>query len=303
MLGAASGKALELIDSTRQGTRNGTRFKDSTVEGAMGHVTTYRDGSAEYGIDINNLGIDRVRSRLADQGFEAPPMLVVLVLLHTAGHEAGHMIQRGISQTGLTRAEGVSSFDSFSDLVLRNCPDARLTLDPQENVAIHNERFAEGYANITLRAAVESLGYDGDYADAVVRAIAIDEVSPTMKEHIAKTTTETTVAQSYEQAGLSPEYLGMLGYTRPLTLDQIVADLEFANNKATLIADKRLGINSTDGYDETLIDIARAYKVMPSDRIEKSSREVTAHKGMRVGRRIMLAISHFLNAKPISVKK
>lgn len=303
VVAAVSTSALNLIDSTRVSARYNTRYRGTTVEEAMGHVRTFDDGSAEYGIDIDKLGLNQIKAKLREQGYESQPMVAVLALVHTAAHEAGHMIQRGVGYTGIGLDKGVSGINVLSDVVLSNCPEACLTQNHETNIAIHNERFAEGYANIALRAAVESLGYDGDYADAVVRAIAIDEVSPAMKEHIAMATTDTTVVQSYVQAGLNPEYPGMLGYTIPLTLDQVIADLEFASNKASLSADEHLGINSTNNYSETLVEIARAYRVTPSDRIEKPSREVAAHNAVEAGRKIMLAIKHFVSADPISVKK
>lgn len=302
VVASASPSALSLIDSTRTAASYNASYQDSSVEGAMGHVRTHGDGSAEYGIDIDAIGLAQIELRLREQGYEPRPMVAVLALVHTAAHEAGHMIQRGVGYTGIGSDKGVSSIDALSDTVLRNCPDARLTKNHETNVAIHNERFAEGYANATLRAAVESLGYGEDYADALVHAIALDgDVSPAMKEHLAATTEEESVKQLYEKTGQKPEYSGMLGYGKPLSLEQIVADLELVGSE--LIR----GSDSDDmepiQSDETLIDITNAYRRIDSKDIKKSSEEMTSYKKERTGARLMRAIGHYIRGEKRLSKK
>lgn len=296
VVAAASTSALNLIDSTRVSARYNTKYRDTTVEKAMGHVRTFSDGSAEYGIDIDKLGLDKIKARLREQGYEPQPMVAVLALVHTAAHEAGHMIQRGVGYMGIGSDKGVSGINALSDAVLSNCPEARLTQNHETNVAIHNERFAEGYANLTLRAAAESLGYSKDYAEALVRAIAIDGVSPAMHEHIAAASEGESVKSLYEKAGQTPEYSGMLGYTKPLTLDQIVADLEF-------VGDELRRYDGISGYTEpiqsndTLIDISNAYKQLPAELIERPSEEITFHRKGKMGGRVIRAIGHFIRGE------
>lgn len=296
VIAAASPSALNLIDSTRVFARYKTRYRDSTVEEAMGHVKTFNDGSAEYGIDIDKLGLDQIKAKLREQGYEPQPMVAVLALVHAAAHEAGHMIQRGVGYMGIGSDKGVSGINALSDAVLSSCPEARLTQNHETNVAIHNERFAEGYANLTLRAAAESLGYSKDYAEALVRAIAIDGVSPAMHEHLAATSEGESVESLYEKAGQKPEYSGALGYTKPLTLDQIVADLEF-------VGDKLRGYDDISGYTEpiqsndTLVDISKAYKQVPAEFIKKPSEEIASHRKGKMGGRVMRAIGHFIRGE------
>lgn len=220
-----SRSAGSLLEETRGSARVNTTFRGESD--SDGHVT-YRRGEdtvvKEYALGISNVFEKRpyIKRTLAERGVALQEGHVgLLMLMQVAGHEAGHMIQTGIASSLYS-----PDISYLSHISLAYQSDQKLTEHSKTAAMIRDEQFAEGYGNLVLERAARDLGYDDATISAVLEALAIPAESLPTVGMLADVTEQMGLKEIAQSRGIEKPNVGEVGYTQPLSANQVVRDLE-----------------------------------------------------------------------------
>lgn len=241
-LAEISSDAVEVLDASR-GVRNGMAYVDQSKHAngsqASGYVTERRTNEGnmrlELGISVNDTlpgseQYDQLLQQVEASGVVMNPNdLSTLLFLQTVGHETGHVIQRGIASdmasVAWTSGRGeISESDTFGAQMLMLGVTESTTGNLQTDVAIYDEQFAEGYGIMVMAKAAEALGYDTESIRKLEQLMKLTEEQLGHVEHLAEVSGSKGLVQILGEKGIVGNP-GEIGYTRPLTSQQIATSL------------------------------------------------------------------------------
>lgn len=161
----------------------------------------------------------------------------LIALLNTVGHEAGHNVMAGISEIlrGRIDSNEIASRLTATSFYVQNNPEIALTGNLDTDVASHEERFSEGYATLVTNKVMESLGYD-EKARATIFSYFWDKTSVAASpsgDHPIDFIDQLGARNSLWNIGVQNDKdfnMGDLGYSIPLSPDEINAELQFFEN-------------------------------------------------------------------------
>jgi hypothetical protein len=171
-----------------------------------------------------------------------PGDLTLFAGLYVGAHEAGHAMLYGVGRLAQTINEEDKSATMAgvenrlgSRVYLAYHPEDAITGNWETDVAIHEERFAEGYADMVLEIAMEALGYEAKVVDVVLKTVGPGflgadivpgghQVDLLGVEDIPEKSLEALVKERYPE-GIEYFSIGSIGYAAPLTKGEIVNQL------------------------------------------------------------------------------
>lgn len=230
-IGDRSARALSLIDATRSEARFNTVFTGSEHGGHVTHRRGEDSTYKEYGINIQNIfdTSRAIKDSLTSKGVEFQDGHVgLLMLIQVAGHEAGHMIQ-----SGLARVDQASDLSHFSHVALEAQPDQATTAHAETNANIRDEQFAEGYGNLVMARAARDLGYDDTAIAALSTLLAPSEAQATTIALLPQVTATKGLKELAQEQGIAKPNVGEAGYSKPLSTEQVIRDLEIMESRLT----------------------------------------------------------------------
>jgi hypothetical protein len=234
VIGNVSPEARALLDGTRP---YGIVTRTSSDGPASVHEWN-REGFSNQpvlNVDVESVFGNATERRQLLANYEAlgvqvkPEHASLLHFLKLVSHEAGHLIQFGVgSHMDTANSGGKSGYDHMSSIALKLHPEVATTANHYTSLRVHNERFAEGYSNIVMKEAVRALGYTDDESAKIMRAVGFQEQASETEQYLNEVTPDKTLTDIGKEKGISL-YEGDLGYSMPLSLDQVVADLDIVN--------------------------------------------------------------------------
>ena len=223
--------AFGLVDGSRSLGNRRVQFGENTQNDRSGHVRVRDDEDealhhTEFVADVTEIkpgsqGFNDIKSRLEESGQSVgDDVLSFVAFMHTVAHEGGHMLQHDVGAMLKN-----PSVHTMSEAVVK---DNQIGLgdDLQGSAAIHTERFAEGYGFLVTGEIATLMGLEASQIEAINRALSIDMVHPTNTKVEA------------------------LGYTRPLSEEQIIADLEHVAGKTDYFEDYERTVDFGKSYEE-----------------------------------------------------
>lgn len=243
-----------LLDASRADSRPKKFF---VLDGVHGGAHSESEGN--FGINLENQqeAAGQLRNIVEKKGFEVkhPGDLFLFINLAIAAHEAGHAILGGISKTQKRMMErGAVAEDAIilaTKTYLKHNPQQAFTGNWETDVAIHEERFAEGNAQLVIEKAMRLLGYsDEEVALLESHVSEMNRLKASYHpegEHQLDYLDQLGAATSAKDAMVVAHgkddyvdplqrYNGELGYYAPLTKEEMVAQLK-ATNKLVLAQD------------------------------------------------------------------
>ncbi len=190
------GGARNLLDRTRWEARPRT-FAEISEYHKGSASGTHNEERREMTQDLH--GMRQISSdlyeRMKNEGMPLADIThaSLAVYLSTAAHESGHAILSGIS----AMEKSVRPNDGrllATSMFLAKHPEIGFTGDWEQDVLAHEERFAEGYAQMVLTEAMKTLGYS-------------DEVNGKLSELLAPIVTDNNEWEKGYAAPLSKEAL------------------------------------------------------------------------------------------------
>jgi len=164
----------------------------------------------------------------------------LLSLLTVMAHETGHALLSGVSNTRAPQDAGEKHLAATRSYLKRN-PQLGFTGNWDNDVAIHEERFAEGYAMLVVDKVVATLGYSKRDAAKIKQALSAGTELRGAKgknqlDHLKHVDADNSLHAlvGEPQAGiLDQSYDGNLGYGKPLTANEMIDQLVEHNSQLT----------------------------------------------------------------------
>lgn len=198
---------------------------------------TYLEVSLDVEDIFNGSHRNQAQIRLAAENLAiSPAHLDLLTFIRLEAHEAAHVIQRSVeihmSEKKYRRAMSGAALDK--NLGLDSFTDRN------DEMAAHDERFAEGYAAIVLAEAARALGYDEQMVGRIKRAYSIQQEN---------------IAHNLED---SPSDIG---YAQPLSEDEVIGNLEIMTDLLQP-GNQWAGFSTISDQESTMVD-------QPSNRMRR----------------------------------
>ncbi|MEO5627905.1 MAG: hypothetical protein ABIQ89_03380 [Candidatus Saccharimonadales bacterium] len=189
----------------------------------------------------------------AGEPLKNPADAHLFMILGVASHESGHVIMSGLSK--FQRQVPGMDVDYSKNLATRTFlganPDLGFTGNWDTDVQIHEERFAEGYSQMVLRKAMETLGYEPDHIERIAEYLTAGfswkdtHEGEHQLDHIEKVSADSPINKVMEAVVSTDElikthqhYLGDLGYSAPLTPEDMISQFQ---NLHLILKDREAG--------------------------------------------------------------
>lgn len=222
---------FSLLDDSRHDARPLTIEYDPDLKSDGEH-----SGSNRYlKVGPSVASVSRMEQEVEESGVKLrnPDDYRLLKLLRVVSHESGHALLHGVSRVMARKSDGGATHQlTASATYLKDRPEAAFTGDWNADVFIREEQFAEGYAQMVLNSALDGLGYEGDDKDRLASLFKMrpdlhGEVGHNQLDHIGEAAGRNNLSTIIKEIpGHEQSYPGELGYTKPLSPDDILEQLQ-----------------------------------------------------------------------------
>lgn len=244
---SASDEISTILDSSRF---MGSPWEYDNVidskEGVVKVVGSHDAGHLKVDVEsIYGIAAD-LRGELMSKGIKERTVgdAELAVGLHIGAHESAHALLYGVGRLvksiDFDRGDPNHVTDErllATKVYLGQHPEQAISGNWNADVAIHEERFAEGYGQMVAKRALTLLGYSdneiGVFIDAIAPAAGFAQVEQGKHQidHIDAVSADrsaATIVKSIDEAAAKrthQDYEGDLGYSLPLSKEDLVAQL------------------------------------------------------------------------------
>jgi hypothetical protein len=267
-----------LLDATRMGSLP-SWFQAELSDTKGNIVGRHSEAEKVLGIDFNHLN-DVSKNLVATLEAKGTPLkqasdAYLAVYMHVTGHETGHAILSGISRFEHTISVAPKQANIATRTFLGKRPEKGFTGNWETDVQIREEQFAEGYAQMVVLKTLKLLGYEEEQALAIIELSApgysweVTAEGQHQIDHIEKVGAEAPIDKVMAAAVDDDEalvnshqnYRGELGYSAPLTKEEIVEQL--------VETSKLLKVGEFDQINPDVHDWEAKVKVGQSEEVRK----------------------------------
>jgi hypothetical protein len=230
---SGGGRAAPMLDGTRLMAQpdsfvvteldkaGGRSVRGTTSELILGN------GWAERGRALTDRMLKKgVRERNAGD-------MVLLRTMHTVAHESGHALLAGVSEE-LPSIDGEYKEDLHAShaFVTAN-PEQAVSGSLKSDVAIQEERFAEGYARLVTKRITKSMGYGWNQRRKILDGLKHNpdmsgKVGSNQIDHLRTQLGAVSLGEAVgEDAATGQQREGKLGYAKPSSTNELVDELRY----------------------------------------------------------------------------